>query len=450
MAQKLRFANKRFKWIGEPKKALPLWGQHLQGKGKLIIITEGEIDALSMSQVEECRWPAVSLPDGASSAKKAISAALPWLMGFEKIILLFDDDEAGRLATEAAASILPPGRVYLANLPGFKDANEALLSKEFGMLSKCKWAARQYRPDGLVTGEALWEVVTKAPPESPMSYPWKGLDEMFKGIRDREIVTLTAGSGTGKSSVCKEIAHHLMKEGRTIGYVGLEESVQRTSLGLMGIALNKPLHLSEVYKETPIAELREGFDRTIGTDRVILYDHFGSLDPDILMTQLRFMVNGLGCDYLFFDHLTILMSAFGEGRDERKLIDKTMTELRSFTEETECGLALISHLKRPEGKGHEDGAVTSLAQLRGSHAIGQLSDGVIGLERNQQDPRLKNIMGVRVLKNRHCGDTGMACYLEYKKDTGRLIEMDFAEAERLLKNEPTPDEMFPDDDDSEY
>jgi twinkle protein len=51
----------------------------------------------------------------------------------------------------------------------------------------------------------------------------------------------------------------------------------------------------------------------------------------------------------------------------RKLIDVTMTKLRSFVEETGIGMLLISHLKRPQGdKGHEDGQQVSLGQLRGS------------------------------------------------------------------------------------
>lgn len=98
-----------------------------------------------------------------------------------------------------------------------------------------------------------------------------------------------------------------------------------------------------------------------------------------------------------------------------------MTLLRTLVQETGIGLILVSHLKRPEGRGHEEGAQTSLSQLRGSAAIAQLSDMVIGLERNQQgdDP---NLTTVRVLKNRFSGETGEACFLRYDKGTGRISE----------------------------
>ena len=68
VAQKLRFADKTFSFIGDTKNP-KLFGQQLWSKGKKIIITEGEIDALSVSQIQNHKWPVVSLPNGASSAK---------------------------------------------------------------------------------------------------------------------------------------------------------------------------------------------------------------------------------------------------------------------------------------------------------------------------------------------------------------------------------------------
>ena len=84
----------------------------------------------------------------------------------------------------------------------------------------------------------------------------------------------------------------------------------------------------------------------------------------------------------------------------------------------------IRDRRRPSGKAHEDGGQISLAELRGSAAIAQLSDMVIGLERDQQnaDAQVRNTTTVRVLKNRYAGLTGAACYLYYDKDTGRMIE----------------------------
>ena len=206
----------------------------------------------------------------------------------------------------------------------------------------------------------------------------------------------------------------------------LEESVKTTSLGLMGLYLNKRLHLTREGVDEE--DMRTAFVNTLGTGRVFLYDHFGSTEVDHLLSRVRHLAKALDCKYIFLDHLSIVVSAMDEGGDERKPIDRTMTLLRTLVQETGIGLIVVSHLKRPDGKGHEEGAQTSLNQLRGSHAIAQLSDMVIGLERNQQGDT-PNETVFRVLKNRFSGETGEAGSLFYDKNTGRLTEVPPIEGE---------------------
>jgi twinkle protein len=204
----------------------------------------------------------------------------------------------------------------------------------------------------------------------------------------------------------------------------LEESTKRTALGLMGLHLNRPLHIDR----TGVTEeqMKEAFAATVGNGRCYLYDHFGSTEIDNLLARVRYLAKACECKWIFLDHLSIVVSGLGDG-DERRLIDNAMTALRSLVQETGVGLILVSHLKRPEGKGHEEGAATSLSQLRGSHAIAQLSDMVLGLERNQQGDDANQTV-VRVLKNRFSGETGLACHLRYEQGTGRLhaeVQTDF-------------------------
>jgi twinkle protein len=170
-------------------------------------------------------------------------------------------------------------------------------------------------------------------------------------------------------------------------------------------------------------ERKDAFDATLGTDRVFLFDHFGSTGVDNIVARVRYMAKGLGCKYIVLDHVSIVVSAQANG-DERKALDEIMTRLRMLVQETGIALFVVSHLKRPDGKGHEEGAASSLSQLRGSGSIAQLSDMVLGLERNGQaeDEETRNTTHVRVLKNRFCGITGKANELAYSHSTGRMLE----------------------------
>ena len=99
------------------------------------------------------------------------------------------------------------------------------------------------------------------------------------------------------------------------------------------------------------------------------------------------MVQGLDCQVIFIDHLSILVSGL-EVVDERKAIDRTMTLLRQVTEETGCCIHLVTHLRRlSSDRSHEEGMEVNLGHLRGSHGISQISDSVISLERKHTERR---------------------------------------------------------------
>lgn len=424
VAQKIRFPSKDFTVTGDLSSA-GLFGQHLwRNGGKRLVITEGEIDALSYAQVTNCSWPVVSVPNGASGAKKAIQKQLEWIEQFDQVVFLFDMDEPGQKAAKECAELLTPGKAAIGSMP-MKDASDMLVAGRVKELQVAVWEAKTRRPDGVVNANELWDQVSKTV-EMGTPYPWETMNRFLYGLRGREIVTLCAGSGIGKSSVSAEVAFHLAQVIKdNVGYVALEEGLDRTGLRFMGMHVNKPLHLPG--NDMSPEDRKAAFEATIGSGRYWFYDHFGSLDSDNLMLKLRYLVKGCGCKWLVLDHLSIIVSGLDPDEDERRAIDRTMTRLRQFTEETGVGLILVSHLKRPEGKGHEDGAATSLAQLRGSAAIAQLSDIVIGLERNQQsdDSLARDVTILRVLKNRYAGTTGVAAALRYDRDTGRLTEVEF-------------------------
>ena len=284
------------------------------------------------------------------------------------------------------------------------------------------WNAKTYRPDGIVAGVDTWDLVVEQENIVSIPYPWQCLNELTHGFRQKELVTITSGSGMGKSQIVRELQYYLLGATKdNIGILALEEDIPKTTLGLMSLAAEQPLHLDKTITRE---EKRKYWEQTMGTGRFFLFDHWGSTHEENLLSRVRYMAKGLDCKWIILDHLSIVVSDQEQG-DERKAIDSIMTKLRSLVQETGVGLFLVSHLRRPSGgKGHEDGAQVSLADLRGSAAIAQLSDMVIGLERNQQhkDEEVRNTTTVRVLKNRFAGLTGPACYLYYDKDTGRMTE----------------------------
>ena len=261
VAQKVRPKCKSDMFSTGNFKDVKLFGQHLWKPGKRLVITEGEIDALSYAEVTKGRWPVVSLSSGAASAVKVIKRNIEFVDAFAEVVLLFDMDEQGQSAAEKVSDILTPGKCAIAQLP-LKDANEMLVAGRVKELTEAVWQAEPRRPDGIINGKELWDEVSR-PITAGEAYPWSRWNSTIFGIRPREIVTLTAGSGVGKSTIVAEIAYQLgSNQNANVGYVALEEGLGRTGQRLMSLAINKPIHLpSDVTEE----ERHEAFDDTLGT-----------------------------------------------------------------------------------------------------------------------------------------------------------------------------------------
>jgi twinkle protein len=420
VAAKIRYPGKEFEFAGDAKRA-PLYGQWLWGSGgKMLTITEGEIDALSVSQAQDNKWPVVSVPNGAAGAVKAVEKAFEWVSSFDRVNIWFDNDEPGIKAARAVADILPPGKAHIVRSE-LKDANEYTKAGRVSDLVNAIWRAEPHRPDGIVAGseialESLREALVVG-----YGLPYGQLSSMLHGLRKRELTLLTAGSGIGKSTLAREIAYHLHQEHRqTIGNVYLEESKEKTAQGYIAIHNDVPLGNLRENPNLLAPEVWESSMAEVIHQRQFFYDHFGSLDSDNLLSKLRYLAVGCKCDFIILDHISIVVSGQeGSGEGERKDIDILMTNLRSLVENTGVGVIGIVHLSKPPGISHEEGGRVTLSHLRGSGSLKQLPDTIVALERDQQGDNSDESL-IRVLKNREFGEVGEADTVVYDRETGRL------------------------------
>ena len=451
VAQHVRGPNKSFRWIGNSHKPT-LWGQHLwRNGGKRVIITEGEYDCMSANQVLGGRWPVVSLPSGAAGAVKAIKDNLEWLVSYQEIVIAFDQDEAGRKAANEVAEILPPGKCKIASIPG-KDANECIMNGQTSELTTALWEAQCYSPDEILH-------VSKVANETDLSetrvypFPFTVLTEYLIGQRSGEITLWASGTGSGKSTILREIMNGHLEEGRSVGAIMLEESPQETMDDMISLMINKPVRAIKAVRL--MNELREKMGkppihmdvidelsdeeyasarRRLSETSLYIYDHLGNNALKNLCARMEYMAVSLKVDVIVLDHITAaaagLMNAdtdFEGGNSERLLIDNIMKELRSLVSRTGVRIDVVSQLRKTN-KAYEEGDRITLQDLRGSGSLASVPNVVVGLERDRQNPdeAVANTTIVRVLKNRLTGRAGIATALFYNRQTGRLEEIDYA------------------------
>ena len=426
---KVRGEGKHFTWRGSSQ-GTGLFGESaFKDSGKFITLVEGECDAMAAYELLGSKWPVVSVKSGAAGAARDVKNSLEFLEKFDCVVINFDNDKAGREGAKAVARLLTPSKAKILTMPDdFKDANEMLRAKRAQAYIDAWWGAKLYTPSGVLNiSEQKLDFNNREQRES-IPYPWVGLNKKLYGMRRGELVTLTGGTGLGKSSITRELEHWLITHTKdNVGIIALEEDWRRTVDGILSIEANARLYIDQEREQFSEDDLNKYFDNTYGgenKDREWIHSHFGITNIDEIFSKLRFLIVGCGCKWVFVDHLHMLVSSMSEG-DERRAIDNIMTRLRSIVEETNVGLILVSHLRRVDGnRGHENGISVSLSHLRGSQSIAQLSDCVIALERDQQsdDPEEANTTHMRVLKSRYTGDVGMGTHLLYDRETGRLRE----------------------------
>ncbi|NOR58445.1 MAG: hypothetical protein GQ474_07980 [Sulfurimonas sp.] len=418
---KQRIHPKKFYAVGDIKGDTELFG--VKGSNnKRVLITGGEEDALSAFQMlkvykKQYDYSVYSVVHG-EQAVADIKNNFEMLNAYEEVIFAFDSDGKHQ-AGEMASLFGNKGKLMVYSE---KDCNDLLKTGKQQEFISSYFSAKAYAPEGIVNGADLWEDVKTPISKASVKYPWAGLNKMTYGIRTPEVVTIAAGSGQGKSVFTKELIYNiLLTTDEHVGVLSLEESVKRCAVGLMSVHAEKPLHLLEADESL----LKDAFDATLGKGKVFFYDNFGSNSIGTILEMIRYLVVADGCKYVVLDHISIVVSS-QENADERKALDEIMTKLRMLVQELDICLFLVSHLRRPVGKGHENGAVVEMSQLRGTAAIAQLSDMVIGLERDGQhdDEDIRNTTNVRIVKSRYVGYTGVACSLKYDKVTGRMKEVE--------------------------
>lgn len=417
---KIRILPKDFRVIGKPKK---LFGQDKFNSGKMLVITEGEIDTLAIAQAmldtKNTIYPVVSIP----SAKQLnlLLENRSWLRRFDEVILWFDNDSAGQDAVKQAAKIIGFDKVKTVEVED-KDASDLYKDKGCKAVTNAIWSAQKYNPSGILSGEKIWDKFIERQTTESVPYPncLSGLNEKLKGIRLGEISLFTSGTGSGKSTVIKEIIWHLLSSTEErAGLISLEESVGDTAEKFIGMSINK-----RIGGDLPVTneEMRKGFDKTFKDERLVLLDHQGSVEDSSLIDKIEYMAL-MGCKYLFLDHITIAVSEGNDGLTGNAAVDKVMSDLLKIVKKHNIWLGIVSHLRKAgDGKAFEEGNMASIDDIKGSGSIKQISFDIIAFSRNlvAQKAEDRNKINFTVLKSRFTGLTGPAGFSVYNTQTGRL------------------------------
>jgi twinkle protein len=431
VAQKIRFGDKTFAWLGDPATALPFGATKFPKVGRKIVVTEGEIDALAMSQAQGNQWPTVSIACGADQPTDRDGNAMPmnkirkyaakhrdYFIKFETVCIMFDNDAQGRESAKVFAEVIG-SRARIAELSEH-DAGAMLLAGKTDQLISAMWNAVPHRPAGIVELSSLRNAVMEGI-KWGISWPWETLTKLTYGIRTGEVYCIGAGTGTGKTDVFTQTIDHLVRvHNRPVAAFMLEQAPRESAIRIAGKFAKQRYHVPDAGWTQE--EFEQTWDSLEKSGKVFLYDSFGQNDYDIIEDRIRFLAQGEDVKDFFIDNLTAL-AAWQD--DERKALEVIMSRIGALVKELDITIYLISHLATPEGKPHEEGGRVMVRHLKGSRSIGFWCHFIFGLERDQQHEDLTTRLTTtfRVLKDRYTGQaTGQTFLMRYDQQTGMLNE----------------------------
>lgn len=397
-----------------------LFGQHLwRDGGRAVTVCEGELDAMAVSEMFDGKWPVVSIKTGSAGAHKDIKQELEWLEGFESVYLCFDNDEAGRKAVETVLPLFSHNKAKVVTLP-LKDAGDMLKAGKIKEFTSAWWDAKPYRPVDVVSlsDESVWDVFVQRGTEEVIPFPksFGALNAMMNGgVSPGEVTVIGALTSVGKSTMVYNLLHGFITETRKkIGFVFLEASQGEEVEKLVSIQRGQNIDLIP-HNERDYSAYRQDYERLITDDRIHMVQHHGSSDVDELFGKMRFMVKGMDCNVLILDPLQAAVLS-----NENGTIDEFMDRCLKLAKETNVSIIIVSHMRKPQTKDAHD---VNEYDMKGSGSINQIAFNTILLSRDKlsEDEYTRNSTKVQLVKCRRTGRTGLAGWMYYETDTGRMV-----------------------------
>ncbi len=446
IAQKIRTRDKQM-WSTGDFKSVDLFGQWCyQPTDKLFItVVEGEIDCMSVAQVQGLQYPVVSVPKGAGDAKKALMKSLKYLMSFKYVILAFDNDEDGRKATEECLTLFEPGRVRVAEWPQ-KDANDLLVRGEGDKIRNILFNAKDFQPEHLVTVEDIIDDILQQPLRGT-EYPWETMTKITYGFQLGELHILVGAPGIGKTEIAKELLYWFLDKEMKVGLFSFEQGAENSLRRIVGSKLGLKLHLPGANWDQD--KIRAEAMKL--NERIYLCRRTGAIDLDGIFLDIKYLARAKGVQFFIIDNLASL----GVSTDFKQA-EKLMTTLQALKLELNISIVLLSHVAKDKmskqvyvstspknaeyyddqtasdfeqrvnkpGMEWESGRMPTNNNVDGPAIIVRLADYVWGIGRNttSEDKAESQVTKVKALKTRlDSSMTGIVFNLCYT-DKGRLIE----------------------------
>lgn len=393
--EKYRAAGKRFYQKTGGKKlfwnADVLDSEALHEGRSALVITEGEIDALS---VIEAGYPfVVSVPDGAPPAggevkNEEIDPEFDTKYGYvfndweslkkiKRVVIAVDNDEPGKRLAEELVRRLGRVRCSFVEFPeGCKDFNDVLNKHGAAVVTETIATALPYPVSGVYSYSEL-------PPEpdlNPVSTGFYRLDEFLKPFYP-SLMVVTGLAGSGKSSLVNQM-------------VGQLNLLHGWKAGLASFEMRIKPFITDVLLQTYRESSRDPAIETEWLDENFVFiapepsEESETFDIDWLIEKATVAVIRHGIRVLVIDPWNEIEHAARKGESQTDYTGRAIRALKRFGREFECMVVVVAHPSK-SGANKAPNEISLYDISDSAHFANKADFGVVVARRGKMDDEVE-------------------------------------------------------------
>lgn len=376
-----------------------------------LVITEGEPDAMSLDQAGIKN--VVSIPSGTLDLN-CITECWDWLDKFNKIILWFDNDKAGKDAIKSFSMKIGEWRCLVVNTK-YKDANEMLMAEGAEALVKAVDNAEPMPMAGVIRVSDV-ETMDLSKILAARSGN-RDLDRVLGGFRMKEVTVWSGVNSSGKSTFLSQVLVESIDQGFPVcafsgelppGLFRYWIDLQAAGTMRLSSRRNELLEAPEYYVSKDVADKIRAWYR----EYLFLYDTSEGLDGKDILDKFSMAARRYGCKVFLIDNL-MTTSHNGSDKDFYRQQSKFVGDVLLFAKKYDVHVHLVAHPKKTTG-------TLTKQDISGSGDITNRADNVITVARVDETMDCHAV--ISVLKSRilgkHCSDIRMIFQPDCKRFVG--------------------------------
>ncbi len=437
---KFRDGHKNFKMVSGAE--LIFYGMDLITDKETVIITEGEIDAISV--YEATTTPALSVPNGASKGSmklEYLDNCHTFFDGYKKIVLATDSDGAGIALRDELARRLGTDRCFFPDYPSdCKDINEVLLKYGKGKVREILVEVKSFPIPGIAEvsdfEDEIDDIFNNGYPKTE-KIGCEFFDQLLS-FRGGEVTTITGYPGSGKSEFVDFITMRLAE-------------LHNWRTGIFSAENPKNIHftkLAERFIGKKVWDENKRFQMSkeeLQKAKVFINDHYFFVKPadaDITVEGLLEMASQLvkrkGIKAFIIDPWNCIEHKRPATMNETEYVSFVYGKFQAFAENTNLHLFVVAHPVKPQkDKKTGEYPVPTLYMINGSSHFYNKTFNGLSVYRDYQTNDIE--VHVQKVKFKFVGKVGMVEF-KYEWTNGRYSEkLELKMPEKIDQVPPPPE-----------